>query len=282
MKKTLRGRLFKAVAILTVAASCGAIGASLSGCAKTEAVSGEMHYVQWGTDYGIKVNVEVQSDKKGDRIRKVTVADSEYVEASEARGNWDPQVWYNNRQTLLNAYRGQYVADILALEVVTDGEVPEVKSDDGFVNYGDDLITTGATLGSGRLLIAVQNALAKVDGYKVVEGEYGYVAWGTNYGAKVRVVVKNDVVKKVVTLSSDYTNATATWSDKVLWDNGEAGILSAYAGKKVSEIKAMTATVSGQNEATENSVSDSSLLVTGATLSSARLLLAVQNALEKV
>lgn len=281
MKKTLRGKLFKVVTLLTVAAACGATCVSLSGCAKTKSVSGEMHYVQWGTDYGIKVNVEVQSDKKGDRIKKVTVADSDYVEASDARGDWDPKVWYDSRQTLLNAYRGQYVSDILALEVITNGEVPLVKEDEEFVNYGDNLIITGATLGSGRLLVAVQNALKTFDGYKVVEGEYGYNSWGTNYGAKVRVVLKDNVVKKVVRLSSGYCNATTgmpSWNPQ-LWNEKEDSILAAYAGKTVDQVLDMTATVEGQNGATENSVSDSSLLATGATMSSARLLLAVQNAL---
>ncbi len=280
MKKTLRGKVLKAVAVMLTAAACGATCASLAGCAKTQSVSGEMHYAQWGTDYGIKVNIEVQSDKKGDRIRKVTVADSDYVEASEARGNWDPKVWYDSRQTLLNAYRGKYVADILALEVVTNQGIPVVKEDDGFVNYGDNLIITGATLGSGRLLLAVQNALASLDGYEVVEGAYGYNSWNTDYGAKVRVVLKNDVVKKVVTLSSGYTNASTgtTWNPQ-LWNAEADKILAAYEGKTVNEILAMTATVQGQNGATENSVSDSSLIATGATLSSARLLLAVQTAL---
>ena len=280
MKKTLRGKVLKAVAVMLAAATCGATCASFAGCAKTQSVSGEMHYAQWGTDYGIKVNVEVQSDKKGDRIRKVTVADSTYVEASDAMGDWDPKVWYDGRQTLLNAYRGKYVADILALEVVTNDGIPLVKENDGFINYGDNLITTGATLGSGRLLIAVQNALATLDGYEVLEGGYGYTSWSTNYGAKVRVVLKDNVIKKVVTLSGDYTNASTgtTWNPQ-LWNAEADRILAAYEGKTADEILAMTATVAGQNGATENSVSDSSLIATGATLSSARLLLAVQAAL---
>ncbi|MDE6850335.1 MAG: hypothetical protein K2J54_03310, partial [Clostridia bacterium] len=172
----------------------------------------------------------------------------------------------------------------LALEVVTDGDIPIVKEDDRFVNFGDNLIITGATLGSGRLLVAVQNALASLDGYKVAEGEYGYNSWGTNYGAKVRVVLKNNVVKKVVTLSSGYTNATtgmASW-DSNLWIAEADKILAAYNGKTVDEILGMTATVEGQNGATQTSVSDNSLIATGATMSSARLLLAVQNALESL
>lgn len=131
----------------------------LSACSETKTVTGEMHYNNWGTEYGIKVNVEVQ----GDRIKKVTVADSDYVEASEAMGDWNPQVWNNGINELLASYRGRYVSDVLAKNVVTNAKgEPLTSNDTGFNDYGDDYIITGATLGSGRLLIAVQNALKKL------------------------------------------------------------------------------------------------------------------------
>ncbi len=279
MKSKLCVKLCKAVAALACGVSC----ALFAGCAKTQTVEGEMYYVQYGTEYGVKVNVQVQADKKGDRIRKVTVEDSDYVSASPAMGNWDPKVWNDGLPTLLNAYRGQYVADVLALDVATNGGIPLVGTDDGFVNYGDNLIITGATLGSGRLLIAVQNALGSLDGYKVAEGEYGYNEYNTDYGARVRVVLKNGVVKKVTVLSSGYTNATAQgWEDVRLWNEAEDGILAAYEGRTVDGIMSLTATIKGQSGATDNTVSDPSLLVTNATKSSARLLLAVQNALSNV
>ncbi|MDE6557847.1 MAG: hypothetical protein K2K39_01950 [Clostridia bacterium] len=275
----------KRLIVFTVAAAaCGTVAVTLGGCAKKQDLSGEMSYVQWGTEYGVKVNVQIQSDNKGDRIRKVTVADSDYVSASPAMNGWDPKVWNNGLQTLLNAYRGKYVADVLAAEVVTNGEgAPLVKGDEGFVNYGDDLLITGATLGSGRLLIAVQNALKTLDGYKVAEGEYTYNAWGTDYGERVRVVLKDGKIEKVATLSCPYVNAsiTASW-DAGLWLNAENGILAAYEGKTVEEVLAATSSLSGVDGASENTVSDGSVLVTGATMSSARLLKAVQNALSKV
>ena len=64
MKKSLRGKLLKAVAILSVAAACGATCVSLSGCLNTQKYEGEMHYVQYGVNFGIKVSVEVQADKR--------------------------------------------------------------------------------------------------------------------------------------------------------------------------------------------------------------------------
>ena len=270
--------------LIVAAAACGAFAVMLGGCAKKQDLSGEMHYVQWGTEYGVKVNVQVQSDKKGDRIRKVTVADSNYVSASPAMNGWDPKVWYDGLQTLLNAYRGKYVADVLAAEAVTGSEgAPLVKGDEGFVNYGDDLIITGATLGSGRLLIAVQNALKTLDGYQVVEGEYTYNAWGTDYGERVRVILKDGKIDKVATISCPYVNAsiTASW-DAGLWLNAKDDILAAYEGKTVEEVLAATSSLSGVDGGTVNTVSDDTVLATGATMSSARLLKAVQNALSKV
>lgn len=266
-----------------LAAACATGAFALSGCAKQQIVTGEMSYVSWGTTYGVKVTVQVQTDKKGDRIRKVEIAPSDLVEASPASGAWDPSVWDGNLQALLNAYRGEYVADVLALEVATDGSgAPLIKGDGGFENFGDDKLIAGATLGSGRLLLAVQNALKTFEGYACADGEYGYESWGTNYGAKVRVVAKDGVIQRVRTLSSDYTNATLTQSWKAsLWYDAEADILAAYEGKTVEEVKAVVGAVEGQNGATGNSVSDSGLLASGATVSSARLLLAVQNALSK-
>lgn len=288
MKKSLRGKLTKAAAIVVVAAACGATCVSLSGCAKTQSYVGEMHYNQWA-EYGIKVSVEVQTDKKGDRIRKVSVLDSDYVEASDAMNGWDPKVWNDNRQTLLNAYRGLYVADVLALEVVTDSVgAPVGKTDENFSDFGSNLIITDSTVGSGRLLIAVQNALSQADGYKVVEGEYGYPnPWGgQGYGAKVRVVLKDNVIKKVVTLKSEYTNATPSW-DTALWYNEADRILAAYEGRTVEEITDLEVAKKADGSPLvkeDGGFSDfgSEFLATDATMSSARLMLAVQNALSKV
>ncbi|MCM1437590.1 MAG: hypothetical protein NC131_00060 [Roseburia sp.] len=280
MKNTIRGKIATVAVCAAVAASCAVGAVTLSGCAKTTGVNGEMHYVQWNTNYGIKVNVQVQSDKKGDRIRKVTVAESDYVEVSPEGNGWDPKAWNDGLQTLLNSYRGLYVADVLSLEAHTEDGIPAVKADDGFVNFGDNLIITGATLGSGRLLLAVQNALSSLENYEVAEGEYGYTAWGTDFGAKVRVVLKDGVIQKVVTLSSGYSNASAQGWTPQTWYSKADEILAAYKGKTAEYILGLTATVEGQNGATENAVSDSNLLATDATLSSARLLLAVQNALK--
>ncbi len=120
-------------------------------------------------------------------------------------------------------------------------------------------------------------------------GEYHYDNNGTEYGVKVAVTVKGDTIEKVEILSSDYVEISPVtpeynWTEDniAVYTNGKAGLLKAYEGKKVSDVKAAKASVKGQNGAEENGVSDSALLISGATQCSARLLLAVQNALENV
>lgn len=133
-----------------------ACAAAVCGCAKEKTLTGEMHYNEYDTEYGIKVAVTV----KGDKIKKVEVLESDYVSASPESSGWDSSPWDNGLSALLAAYEGKSVKEILAKEVVTEGDKPLVSNQSGFINYGSDLIITGATLGSGRLLIAVQNALS--------------------------------------------------------------------------------------------------------------------------
>ena len=228
---------------------------------------GEYSYTAWGTNYGIKVNVVV----KDDAVVSVAVVDSDYVEVTDS---WDNKnIWIDGLDGLLSAYSGKTVGEILSATVVTDDTgVPGSVSD-------SSLMISGATQGSGRLLLAVQNALTNA-GYSVYEGEYGYTAWGTNYGIKVNVVVRDDVVVSVEVADSDYVEVTDSWADKDIWINGLEGLLNSYSGKTVAEI--LSATVVTDDTGVPGSVSDSSLMITGATQGSGRLLLAVQNALQKI
>jgi len=130
--------------------------AAVCGCSSDKTYTGEMHYTQYGTEYGIKVEVTV----KDEIIQKVEVVKSDYVSASPQSSGWDSTPWDNGLSSLLKAYEGKTVQEILSKEVATEGGIPLVSTDSGFINYGSDLIITGATLGSGRLLLAVQNALS--------------------------------------------------------------------------------------------------------------------------
>ena len=72
--------------------------------------------------------------------------------------NKNEETWNTDEAWLLQKYEGKSVADVLALKVYikTTGEPYSSDKND----FGD-LIITGSTQGSGRLLLAVQNALKK-------------------------------------------------------------------------------------------------------------------------
>ena len=276
-------RFVKTVAGVCLAGALCAGGFALSGCAwTTETVEGDYHYVvNYGTEitYGVKVNVEIQSDDKGDRIRSVTIVESDdYTQLSDANPSYgwtdeNRQNYLDNEQSLLNAYRGLYVNDVLAMDVVTDASgVPSSVSD-------DSLLISGATQSSGRLLLAVQDAI-KNFGYSICEGEYSYPnPWDStqSYGIRVKVVLKDDIISKVYVVDSDYIEVSDGWESKSIWEDGLEGLLAAYEGKTAEQILAVNVTTetSGQPSA----VSDSTYVITGATQGSGRLMLAVQNAL---
>lgn len=119
---------------------------------------------------------------------------------------------------------------------------------------------------------------------KTYEGSYHYPnAWnpeGAEYGVKVKVTVNGDKISKVEIVESDYVQVTASWESKQTYIDGEANLLKAYEGKTVADVKGYTASIKGVGDAETNAVSESSVLLTGATQSSARLLLAVQDALK--
>lgn len=132
---------------------------ALSACSSGEVYTGEYGYTQYGTNYGIRVQVAVDDGK----IKALKVASSDYVSVSEPMGEWteeDANNWKNGLSDLLKAYEGRTVDEVLAMQVaVSEDGAPLVKGDEGFVNYDNGLIISGSTLGSGRLLLAVQNAL---------------------------------------------------------------------------------------------------------------------------
>ncbi len=282
-------KIYKAIAGLAIAGTLCAGAATFAACKKdVKSYNGEYHYANaWGgNDYGIKVRVSVMSDKKGDRIKSVEIMDSVYTEASDSNPDygWDNKVWYDNVDDLLLSYRGRYIADVLVQSVgINTTNVPgqpESVTD-------EDLSITGATQGSGRLLLAVQHALADAAadlGYTLCEGEYHYPnAWAPtapHYGIKVKVAVKDGKICKVGIVPSEYTSVSDGWGDKAIWNDGIDALLENYEGQDVEKILSVPVTVNtdkapGQPE----SVADKDLMITGATQGSGRLLLAVQNAL---
>lgn len=157
------------IKILAVSAAALCLSAGIAsqtgcnGCAGGEQAYsgtciGEYSYKNpYGDDrYGVKVSVEVEEDV----IKRVVVLNSDYTEATEAMGKWNPETWDNNKATVLAKYAGKTVSEVMGIGVECDenGE-PVTGTEENPVTY-NGLIHTGATLSSGRLLKAVQNALS--------------------------------------------------------------------------------------------------------------------------
>ena len=278
MKKT--GKIAKIAASVCLAGAVCAGCAALSGCAwTTQTAEGEYHYTNYGVEYGVKVSVEVQNDEKGERIRKVTIINSGYTQLSDANADYgwtdeDRQVYIDGEQALLDTYRGKDVVEVLSMNVNTDA-VGQPTSADSSVTI------SGATQSSGRLLLAVQDALCNY-GYSILYGQYHYPnAWAPtapHYGIKVKLVMKGNVIKRVLIADSDFVSVTDSWEDKAIWNDGIDELLASYVGLTKTEVMHMSVTTSegGQPE----SVSDGAPVITGATQGSGRLLLAIQNALD--
>ncbi|MCD8041305.1 MAG: hypothetical protein LUF82_07300 [Clostridia bacterium] len=288
----------KKVLLCVVAVAVSAAALSFAACSGDDALNGtyegEYKYANpYATDsyYGVKVAVTVEDDV----ITSVETIDSDYIEVSDSNATygWDNTVYTNSKATLLAAYKGKTVDDILALTVACeDGGEPSTQDAEGFVNYGSDLVLTGATQCSGRLLLAVQNALTEKS--KIYVGEYKYAnpyATGSYYGVRVAVKVENGTITSVSTISTDYievsdSNATYGW-DNTVYTNSKSTLLAAYNGKSVSDILALTvACEDGGEPSTQDAEGfvnyGSDLVLTGATQCSGRLLLAVQDALKNV
>lgn len=117
-------------------------------------------------------------------------------------------------------------------------------------------------------------------------GEYSYMSDETHYGIKVSVVVENDVIQSVTKLESDLVEVSPAipdvWSEQNVanWNDNLSGLLEKYKGKTVAEIKAIKVTVAADGLPTLSAEEFNGLVISGATQSSGRLLLAVQNALK--
>ena len=128
------------------------------------------------------------------------------------------------------------------------------------------------------------------------EGEYHYAnPWDSkspDYGVKVKVVVEEDIIQSVTIVESDYVQASATWTDRDNYLAQEAELLSRYKGVDVDDVMKIKVGVStdpkGQPITQDEDgfvalkAGKTDLLLGDATQSSARIVLAVQNAIENI
>jgi uncharacterized protein with FMN-binding domain len=129
-------------------------------------------------------------------------------------------------------------------------------------------------------------ALTACDQPQTVSGEYAYDnTWvpGAKYGVKVDVTVKGDIITKVVVTSTNtenYTNASETtkW-DKAVWENGQEAFLASFEGKTIQDV--LNIRVACAADGAPKSV-EGFTVVAGATNSSGRTILAIQNAIKQL
>lgn len=117
-------------------------------------------------------------------------------------------------------------------------------------------------------------------GEKTFTGEYSYDTEYGRYGAKVNVVVKGDVIDRVEIVESDLIRVTPQWEGSTVYHEGEQALLESFSGKTVSQVKGYTVTTAEDGVPTKVEA-EGIAVVTGASQSTGRLVLAVQNALEK-
>ena len=252
---------------------------SLTACGEEVTYTGEYKYENaWapGNYYGVQVEVTV----KGNKVKSVVVTSENTDSYTNLSASWaDKALWEEGEEAFLASFAGMKVADVLALEVVCqpNGQPTTVS--------GMDYVT-GATQSSGRVILAVQNALDNTSAPSYVyAGEYKYAnAWveGAFYGVKVNVTVKGNVITAVKVTSENtdaYTNLSASWADKALWEEGEEAFLASFAGMTVAEANAVV--VACQDNGQPTTVTGMEY-VTGATQSSGRVILAIQNALSAI
>lgn len=145
----------------------------------------------------------------------------------------------------------------------------------------------------GALVVAALTVLACVAmvgcGGTSYNGEYKYEAHGHTYGVKVEVVVSGYTIDSVKIVESDYVqlsdaNPDYGWTEdsRKNYTDNEANFLKSFEGKKVADVKAYAVKVT-DGAPDKNGITASGLdLITNATQSCGRVILAVQNALKDV
>lgn len=128
-------------------------------------------------------------------------------------------------------------------------------------------------------------AFAACDKPQTVTGECSYEnAWveGQYYGAKVDVTVKGGVITEVKLYSDEetgWTRTTSSWEGFATTEAAYEGWLNQnFVGKTVAEVNAYVASATAEGQ----TVGEGTPVISGATQSSARIIVAVKDALSKL
>ncbi len=260
---------------------------TLVACDKTETFTGEYSYTSFGHVYGAKVDVVMEGDTISN-IRLYTDEETGWVGLSAALPayGWTDetrQVWLDGVNDLMLTYVG-----------MTKDEVKAISATIGGVNGDADSVDSahkvaGATQSSARLVLAIQNAICAGPKTPVMTytGEYSYESFGHTYGVKLDVTTTGCLISEVklhsdeetgwVSLSAALPDYGWTEDNRDQWLNSVDYLLKSFNGLSADQIKAIDATiggVKGDMDAIKDYVN-----VSGATQSTARVVLALQNAL---
>lgn len=130
-------------------------------------------------------------------------------------------------------------------------------------------------------------------------GEYHYAnPWSSaspDYGVRVEVTVEEDIIQSVKIVDHDWVQATEGWEHRDDYLAKESTILGWYKGLDVDDVMKLEVAVdeNGQPETLKDGdkanpdfnecvIGDTNLIYTTATQSCARILLAVQDAIENI
>lgn len=246
---------------------------------------GDCHYNSHNTEYGVKVDVSVDDEGKISAVKLYSDEESGYVRTSadNTEYGWDKhdetEDAYDNY--LSENFVGKKVLDVFHYEATADASGQTVGE-------GTPKIA-GATQSSARIISAVKDALKGI----VFTGDCHYDAtYGehtTHYGAKVDVLVIDNKVldfRLYTDEESGYVRTTTTWEAGEGTGIGHDAAEDAYpqwlkdtfVGKTVAEIKAYVATANADKQ----EVGEGTPKIAGASQSSARIIVAVKNALSKL
>ena len=228
-----------------------------------------------GVYYGAKVTVET---KKGEIVS--IQLQEESATLVNAPTNLSKQVWQDEKESFLDSLVGKTAHEISAIKVYCfdNGEIEEIKG----IEYLDEIL-----LPCAHVILAIQDALGvtnKIITYRLT-GEYkaeNLYSPGDYYGVKVVVYVCENVIQLVAITSIDtdsYTNLSNNWIDKAIWEEGEATFIDSFDGMSVDMVNAVV--VSFDNRGYPSAI-EGITAIAGATQSSGRVILAVQNALAKL
>lgn len=290
MKKTSR---ILAV-VLSLALVVAAI-AVLAACAKPIELTGECKYENtWnkGSYYGAKVDVTV----KGNIITKVRLYSEQetgWTRTSAGQTGENAKWTAADHDATEAAYEsfintkivGQKVDTVLGWSAMAtekgqtiSGEAPNIERAAGATSQQS----------AARIIVAVQNALEKIEGISKYEGECHYDSWGHTYGAKVSVYMRDGKIIAVKLHEEKETDWVRTSPDGNGWTHHDATeaaypawINSTFVGKTAEQVNAYEATATAEGQSVGEGLT---IQLTGATAkqSAARIIVAVQNAIKDV